>query len=170
LIGYLMPDRYSSTAVMRVVSTDPAAAADRVRQLFGAATSEDSLRAIVQKFNLYPGEPGREQKLREHLSLRAMAKAPVFSIQFDHKDRYTAQKVTGEVVSRVIEGAIHSGPGLKTFDMTLELLDPPSLPLNPFSPNRAVVAGMGLFIGLAGAVGLGLWRNFRTPLPAVAAR
>ena len=133
-------------------------------------TSEDSLREIVQKFNLYPGESGRERKLSEHLAIRTMVKGPAFSVQFDDKDRFLAQKVTGDVVSRFIEGASMSGPGLKTFDMTLELLDPPSLPLNPVSPNRAVVVGMGLFIGLAAAVGLGLWRYFRAPLPAVAAR
>ncbi len=98
---------------------------------------------------------------------RLWRRHPAFLIHFDNKDRFTAQKVTGDVVSRFIEESIRRGTGLQ---MTLELLDPPSLPLNPIFPNRPMVAGTGLFIGLAAAVGLGLWRYFRAPLPAVAAQ
>jgi len=52
----------------------------------------------------------------------------------------------------------------------LELLDSPTLPVSPYFPNRPVVAGTGLFVGLACAVGFGLWRYWKAPLPTVVAR
>jgi hypothetical protein len=42
--------------------------------------------------------------------------------------------------------------------------------LHPYSPKREMVAGAGLFVGLLAAVMFGIWRYYRTPLPAVAAQ
>jgi hypothetical protein len=159
-IGYVLPERFGSTAVILCVGTDQAAAWDRVRQINQAVTSEGSLSAMVQKFNLYANEAERERRMREHLRIDFTATGrPAVLIKFDDRDRYMAQKVTGAVVSRFLEEAVRRGSDLKVFDMTLELLDPPSLPLDAYFPNRPMAVGSGLFIGLAAAIGLGLWRS-----------
>jgi outer membrane lipoprotein SlyB len=157
-IGYVLPERFGSAAVVLCVGTDQAAARDRVQQISQAVTSEGSLSAMVQKFNLYANEAGRERRLREHLQISVTAKGrPAILIKFDDRDRYMAQKVTGAVVSRFMEETVLRG-GRVGWDGTLELLDPPSLPLNAYFPNRPMAVGSGLFIGLAAAIGLGLWR------------
>lgn len=168
VIGYVLPERFSSQAVLLFDSADHAGAATRTQRLFQAVTSDASLKQVVQTFNLYPGETGAERRLREHLHIIVPGSSTAIVVRFEDRDRYAAQKVVADVVSRVIDQAImdRSGPAGK---MTLELLDPATLPLHPYFPNRPVVTGTGLFVGLAGAVALGIWRRYKTPLPAVAA-
>ncbi len=92
-------------------------------------------------------------------------------IRFDDTDRFEAQKVVADVLGRMIDELVHSGMrGESQVKMTLELLDPASLPLHPVSPKREVVVGIGLFAGLLAAVMFGIWRYYKTPLPVVAAQ
>jgi uncharacterized protein involved in exopolysaccharide biosynthesis len=87
-------------------------------------------------------------------------------IRFDDTDRYVAQKVVADIVSRLIDEAVRSS----NVKMRMEMLDPASLPIRPYSPKREVVVGTGLFAGLLAAVMLGIWRSYKTPLPVVAAQ
>jgi LPS O-antigen subunit length determinant protein (WzzB/FepE family) len=169
-VAYWLPDRYASMAVMRYVATDQSAAALRVRQLATGVTSDASLGAMVQRLNLYPSEAAGASKLREHLHINTLIDRPGIAITFDDRNRFVAQKVVADVVGRIMEEAVFGGKAPSDIRMTLELLDPPSLPLNPVFPNRPVVAGTGLLFGLACAVGFGLWRYFRGPLPTVTAQ
>jgi capsular polysaccharide biosynthesis protein len=163
-IGYVLPERFASSAVLRF--DGPSAG---MSQLVAAVTSDASLKGVVQRFNLYPGEPGRERKLREHLHIEKVGNGPAIAIRFDERDRYTAQKVVADIGSLLIEQGIMNRSATAG-SMTLELLDPASLPLHPYSPKREMVAGAGLFAGLVCAVLLGIWRYYKTPLPVVAAR
>ena len=104
-------------------------------------------------------------KVREHLRVESMQmskrvqNAGGILISFEYGDRFLAQKVVQDVGSRMIDGSILK-PVIDQAGMTLEMLDPATLPYNPFYPNRAMVAGVGLSIGLGCAVLLGLWRMF----------
>jgi uncharacterized protein involved in exopolysaccharide biosynthesis len=168
-VAYVLPERYSSTAVIRLEVQKHAVAEDRIRQLFQAATSDDACRALINRFNLYPGESEPERRLREHLHVETVGNGVAMMIRFDYVDRFKAQKVVGDVVSRLIDGAVmhHGGPSTS---MTLELIDPASLSLRPYFPNRPVVTGTGLLAGLALAVVVGIWERYKRSLPAVAAR
>src|SRR5208282_5271400 len=101
-------------------------------------------RAMIKTFSLYPGESEPERRLREHLHVETVGNGVAMMIRFDYKDRFTAQKVVADVVSRLIDGAILQRHEPQT-SMTLELLDPASLSLRPYFPNRPVVTGTGLF-------------------------
>lgn len=169
-IAFAVPDRFASSGVLRWQSEDRPAAGARVRQLVAAVTSDASLTGVVKTFQLYPGDSRPEQKLRQHLRLDPVQNGSAMIIRFEYTDRFVAQKVVSDVVSRLMEEAVfHRPQNQPDVKMTLELLDPASLPLHPDFPNRKVAAGTGLFAGLLAAVMFGIWRYYRTPLAAVAA-
>jgi capsular polysaccharide biosynthesis protein len=161
-LAFALPPRFGSMAVLRFEAEDEVAAKGRMRQLFAEITNDASLREVVRQFNLYPGEAGAEGRLREHLHIEAIRNAPAMVIRFEYKDPFTAQKVVSGLIGRLLDESIQSG--FRTgahLEMTIELLDPPSLPLHPVFPNRPMVASSGLFLGLACAVMLKLSRSFR---------
>lgn len=151
-IAFAMPDRFASAAVLRFDGPSSA-----MGQVISAATSDANLRGVVQIFQLYQNEPGAERKLREHLHIEPVGHGAII-VRFDDRDRYTAQKVVADVVSRVIDQTVKSRSEVKL----VELLDPASLPLHPYSPKREMVAGAGLFVGLLAAVMFGIWRYWAT--------
>src|ERR1035437_9467100 len=86
-----------------------------------------------------------------------------FQISFEYADRDKAQAVVREVVTKFVEdnataerklAKAQDGADLKPdSDLisgvpVLEVLDPPSLPASPISPNRAAVTATGLLAGL----------------------
>ena len=161
VLAFALPPRFGSMAVLRYEAEDHVAAKGRLDQLVAEITNDASLREVVQQFNLYQGEAGAEGRLREHLHIEDMGNAPVMVIRFEDKDPYNAQRVVSGVIGRLMEESMQTG--FRTgahLDMTIELLDPPSLPLNPVFPNRPMVASSGLFLGLACAVMLKLSRSF----------
>lgn len=158
-IAFAMPERFASAAVLRYDS--PSAA---MNQLLASATSDARLRDMVQRLQIHPGEAGAERTVREHLHIEHAGNGPAIMIRFDDRNRYVAQKVVADVVSLVIEQAVSNRSEVKL----VELLDPASLPLHPFSPKREMVAGAGLFVGFLAAVMFGTWRFFtqtRQPRP-----
>jgi len=159
-VAFAMPERFASAAVLRYDGS-PAGMA----QLVAAVTGDASLRDVVQRLQLYPGEAGAERTLREHLHIEPVGNGRAISIRFDDRNRYVAQKVVADVVSRVIDQAVRSRSELRL----VELLDPASLPLHPYSPKREMMAGAGFFAGLLCAVLLGVWGRFKRPFPAAAA-
>jgi len=170
-VAFAMPERFSSAGVIRWEAEDRAAAAARVQELVAAVTGDASLKGVVETFKLYPGESRPEQKLREHLHFDPVGKASAMVIRFDDTDRYVAQKVVADIVSRLMDEAVFNhARNQSDVKMTLEMLDPASLPLHPYSPKREIVVGSGLFVGLLAAVMFGIWRYYKTPLPAVAAQ
>ena len=169
VIGNMLPDRFSSQAVIRLETQKQPLSGNRVRQLFQAATSDESCRQMVKLFSLYPGESEPERRLREHVHLETVGNGSAIMVQFGYKDRFIAQKVVAEVVSRLIDGAIVQRGDPHT-TMTLALLDPASLPLRPYFPNRPAAVETGILVGLGCAVVLGIWGRYKRPLPAVAAR
>ncbi len=160
-ISYGVPDSYMSTAVVRYDGGDAA----RMQQLIHAVTNDASLYAMVVDFGLYLNDPRAQSKLREHIRIQTSQNAKVVMIQFEYADRYTAQKVTQQIVQRLIDESLKTDSGMK-----LEMLQAAGLPLTPYFPYRPKIAGYGLFVGLACAVLLGVRRHYKTPLPVVAAR
>src|ERR1022692_1807692 len=108
-----------------------------------------------------------------------------FKTSFEYADRDKAQAVVREVVTRYIEGELaavrklaeaQDGADLKPDSNLisgvplLEVLDPPSLPTSPISPNRPAVTAIGLLAGLllGSLLALRRWllvRQAATPRP-----
>jgi uncharacterized protein involved in exopolysaccharide biosynthesis len=151
-IAFLIPDEYVSTAVAQSVDRDTALST--VRQ----ALSDDSLAEIIRQQGLFDSELARggmsaaTRKMRESIRVQTVqtGTAAAFTISFRYPDRWKAQQVARDLVIRITGAPPHA----------TEILDPPSLPNAPISPNRWQIATAGTAVGIL--LGLAASR-FRTP-------
>jgi hypothetical protein len=167
--------RYTAPAAPKeIVAEAPGLASEDQMQRLGAEVlSPDSLERIFRNagLDLHPSESSKST-LREvigrmrnqDIAIRNMG-VGAFGISFAYRDKYRAQAVVRELVRTFVErhllemreleaGRSEDFRKMMEFRMgpTLEVLDPPSLPEAPVSPNRAVFAIGGLMVGLvAGA-------------------
>jgi uncharacterized protein involved in exopolysaccharide biosynthesis len=132
--------------------------------------SRNTLTAIIQRYDLYPRERTRMplldvvEMMHKDILVAPLVPAnspnrviPAFLIQFDYPDALGAQRVTADLMSRFIDASIRENAiraqGMnrnvnEPSGMRLEPLDTASLPISPAGPNRATIAGVGLFAGL----------------------
>lgn len=125
---YLWPDTYESQATLKIVSPtlDPTLAlspinsqlSDRINSMASTILSRTVLQTIIQAHGLYPKDIGRvpiediieTMKKKIIISPAQMVNAAnpgnravsAFTIRFSYEDRFKAQKVVGELVSRFI--------------------------------------------------------------------
>jgi LPS O-antigen subunit length determinant protein (WzzB/FepE family) len=160
-VALLIPDEFISTAVLRSPN------GGKLQSTITQVLNDDSLATIVLQEHLYSGELSRSsmndvvRKMREHVRVQLVHVAlgqgegtAAFTISFQYTDRFAAQRVTRDLVTRVI------GPQSVT-----EILDPASDPVLPSSPNRLVIAELGTVAGIL--LGLAATR-FRRPKLATA--
>ncbi len=167
-------------------------AAEFLRQMEPQVLSVGSLSSIIRdpRLDLYPKERASrpmEEVVRNMLArdLRITVLNPAsgvngevsaFSISFSYSDKVKARDAVQKLIttfmgqretkwranaSRMSEklNEIHQRKGGENLDV----LDPPSLPFSPESPNRLMITAAGLVIGLLlGAISLG-FRRPRTP-------
>lgn len=162
LIAFQTQDRYVSTAVLGMgagMGTDPGAALFHVQR---QVLNRNSLGEIIQKYGLYPRERARmpledviQEMMNRNIQILAINQAGTprigaFQLRFSDTDRTKAQAVTRELTDRFIHAAppsivMASQPPV----VSLQVLDPPSLPQGPFYPNRLSFILAGLAIGAA---------------------
>jgi hypothetical protein len=134
-IALLVPDEYVSTAVLRTTGGDVMLPA------LQSTFSEDSLDQVILKYGLYPSErrstpmPKVVEKMRAAIRAQNLPQQSALLVSFMYPDRYLAQAVTRELVARL------------TGTLPAEVLDPASMPQKPNSPNRSLMAAVGLFAG-----------------------
>jgi polysaccharide chain length determinant protein (PEP-CTERM system associated) len=146
--AYMWPDSYVSTAIIRIVPQQvpeqmvPAAVSQQLEQRMSAMVQTVESRAvltnIIQSFNLYPKlrtqEPIEdvieEMKKKDILIQQVGGLAgsgerraiPAYSISFSYENRYSAQKVVNDLVSRFLDESTHSRSS-QTFATTRFLKD-----------------------------------------------
>jgi len=173
-ISFTWPASYVSEATIKMTpeqipeSGDSAsinqAMWDRVASMQQVILSRNVLTSIIQQYNLYPRERTRSdlddviENMRKHIVVQPVAPAPpgrvipAFVIRFDYPDALLAQRVTARLMAGFIDVPVRQPITDRDVNprsgMRLEPLDTPSLPTRPFGPNRATIAGAGLFAGL----------------------
>jgi capsular polysaccharide biosynthesis protein len=126
LLSFAIPNRYVSTAVLRLVSADPRAAvnaqaaAERMQEMFHQVLSRDSLsEIIVHAPQLYAPERARgsldevvKQMRDRDLRVEPLRDSPfggrptAFRISFEYSDPKKARACVQALVSRFVEGAL----------------------------------------------------------------
>ena len=170
------PDRYVSTAVVRITpaDSDRQRALDRLNELQQEVLSRTSLAQIIQQpaLNLYPEdrkrvpledvvENMRNKALRIQAAPAQNGGVPAFLISFEYPDKFKAQAVVRELLASFFrQNRLERGDQGPSAAEILEVLDPANLPQRSFYPNRPMIVAAGL---LGGAV-LGLlvvlvWRG-----------
>ena len=154
-IAFSIHDRYVSTAVLRLGGPTPEAQSSELRHLAEHVLGRDSLAGIIQKYGLYPEERKRiplediVQEMRRNIMILPIRKAghpltapaDAIQIRFSYPDKAIAQAVTRELTTGLLQGSLPV--------LSLEVLDPASLPQQPSYPNRTSFLIAGLGIGLA---------------------
>jgi polysaccharide chain length determinant protein (PEP-CTERM system associated) len=128
VVAFLWPDTYVSTAVIRVVPPQVpeklvptnvnVAMSNRVNSMAQTILSRATLRSIIETYGLYPRERGSLPMedvvglMRQNIEIgpvRTLGADPrrggdlsAFQISFRYENRYLAQKVTQDLVSRFI--------------------------------------------------------------------
>lgn len=125
VVAFLWPDTYVSSAMIRVTSSQVPdrfvqanlnqLLSERIAAIAQGVLSRSTLTNIIQTHDLYPRERRRvpmediiEQMRSKHIRIGAMniqqgnRSVGAFPISFQYENRYLAQKVTTDIVSRLI--------------------------------------------------------------------
>jgi hypothetical protein len=146
--SYLIPDRFVSTAVLRI---DPASP-----DLVPAVLTDQRLIGIIQKpaLDLYHNDRAKMPvadvvaKMRHDLQITSV-NANSFAIRYEYPNRYKAQAVVREVVTALTEeNVMVSRKSPASGRQNLEVVSPAMLPEQPSWPNRLIIAALGLAGGL----------------------
>jgi hypothetical protein len=146
--SYLIPDRFVSTAVLRIDPSSP--------DLVPAVLTDQRLIGIIQKpaLDLYHDDRAKMPiadvvaKMRHDLQI-TFVNANSFAVRYEYPNRYKAQAVVREVVTALVEtNVMVSRQSPATGRHNLEVLDPAVLPEQPSWPNRLIIAALGLAGGL----------------------
>jgi uncharacterized protein involved in exopolysaccharide biosynthesis len=133
-ISFAIPDRYISTAVIRV--KPPLNSGERVQQLMMEVLSRENV----------------SDEMRRHLLIRSLdvgrgGQTTAFSISFEANDPERAHSTVQTLVSKFVEPTkTYNPPGADPAN--LEVLDPASIPNAPSFPARGQMAGAGLLAGI----------------------
>ena len=159
-----LPERYVSTAVMRIGGDQPSR--DRLQAVELATLSRASLAEIILRpsLNLYSTERKKiplqdviEEMRSRDLRIRQVD-STTFAVQFASENPGTAQATVRALVDRLMErnAAVARDPGSGAAAM--EVVNPATLPPQPEGPQRRRVMGSGLGAGLLLGLGSGtIW-------------
>jgi hypothetical protein len=175
-VSFSLPDRYVSSAVIRLapqnpIAADPAqfemVAAEHLAHLWEEVLSRQSLASVIQDpgLSLYPADrrtyPLEDviQNMRNtairiepvDAKLPFQGGAPAFRVAFEYADRKAAQSVVRALLSRLNDANVRWAHKTSLF-VNLEVIDPPNLPEKAIDPGRLAIIGAGL----AGGFVLGL--------------
>jgi len=166
----VLPYHYRSVATLRLRGGN----AGQVPVLTADVLSRTSLSTVINdpRLQLYREQlrtlPLEDviQMMKKDLSVKRVGnmQGPIFNVTFDYPDRYKALMTVNAIMndfeeanSRLFPSASATVP-LPT-PSVLEVLDQPSLPVTPSSPDRVKMALAGCFCGIAASVVIAIMRN-----------
>jgi len=176
----IVPHRYRSNATVQLPQgTSP----EQIAALEADALSSASLAAIIHdpRMDLYKDqwrtEPVQDvvQTMKQHLTVSPIAfqDRTFLTVSFVYYDRYKAQQTVWKILNMLMEADQRlypsAGPPPESPKVQVSVLDEPSLPVSPVSPNRYRHAGLGCLGGvIAAAVIALLRRRWKPEAPASA--
>lgn len=140
-----------------------------------------SLTSLIQERNLYSSERNQLpmdaviNEMKRNIHVYSVPTVPPgkpaevkFVVQFEYSDPKVAQQVNEGLVSQFMRGIVDSAlidphPGT-----AFQILDPPTLPLNPIEPNFARSSAIGLLSGLVTGLALAILAKLHRPPTPIA--
>ena len=154
ITAFVLSDRFVATGTMTVKYHDSpvASKADATLNLTQSVLSRRALTQIIEKHDLYrnerAGRPLEDVVDQMRRDIRVQVKpANSIEVAFLHSDRHKAQLVTAEILDRFVKENL-----IRKVNSSLQIIETPSLPQDPISPNRTTIA----LIGLCGGALLGI--------------
>ena len=180
-VSFAIPIKYQSQAVINITSVAPPPMvraeidreiADRMNMMSQRILSVSDLTAIINNFGLYAAERRRMTMehvialMRRNVQIQSVASSVSgrlegLVVRFSYEDRYQAQRVVDDLLSRYIIRNIR--PPRSKWPTQLELLAPATLPTNPVSPKPSRITAMGLTLGLVIGAVYAYVRRIRLP-------
>jgi hypothetical protein len=157
VVSWRIPKAYESTAVLRM-DGDESMTRERLGPISQEVLSQTTLSTLITTLGLYKAERAQRpiedviQDIRAHIYTQLVAGIPptAFKVSFIGSSPAQAKYVTGLLVSQFINrnfeaSAVPHPDGLRA---RMEVLDPPTLPQRPRSPNRPMMMTLGILLGV----------------------
>lgn len=164
-LSFAAPVRYASQVLLTV--TPPSGLTTEsvrgtVEDLKADILGRVSLESLIRAHNLYSREllqtpldkvvDEMRNSIRVSSSPSQDSKSLNFVLQFSYPDPHVAQEVDADLIQRFMEGAVtlrtaEPEPRIESGSV-FQVLDPPTFPVAPISPNRTRFAATGLSAGL----------------------
>ena len=177
-VAFSLHNVYVSRGLMRSsspVTGNPAAGnvaiADQIAVITADAFSRGSLSEIIQRpsLNLYtearahePLEDIIERMKQKDIKISVIAPSNTFFVSFAYPDPVKAQRTTQALITKLADANFVAARRDPSRAMSLDLLNPASLPHDPTAPNRGQIALLGLVAGLiAGVTAVALRRRMK---------
>jgi len=137
-LSFAIPNRYVSEGVLRTRD------ADLAQQIVGRVLgNHDTVMEVIRT-------AGEGATLKD-LSLTASSRE--LRVRVVSKDRFAAQRAAQKVITSLID-ASGSHEGETEAERRIDVIDPPMIPVLPMSPNRLVIASLGLIVGFMVAIAM----------------
>jgi hypothetical protein len=180
-VSFLLTPIYISEAALKLTASGQAAHPDLTEYLIRSeqrVLSRASLKNIIQdpRLDLYksertimPLEDVIERMRRTDIRIRVVAPGATnhdhvsFLISFSYPDKRKAQQTVQALLVRFVDLKLTNSS--VPAPMNLDVLHPPSLPVNPARPNRYLIAAWGFGIGFLTAVLVAICRRKLPPIP-----
>lgn len=155
IASWKTPKVYESIAILRM-DRDDSAMRERLGKMLQEVLSRNALSRLITTYGLDKAEPAqrpieelvRDMRARTHVSL--VAHPATLKVSYRGNSPAKAKQVAGLLVSQLIDNnfktAVAAGHGAWGAG-PLELLDPPTLPQRPRSPNRPMMMTVGILLG-----------------------
>jgi len=161
-----LPDQFVSSTILHVNTMMEEPSTDFTGKLavglIQNTLSRDSLTGVIERQGLYQRERANKgmdeaiDKMRRDIMFDRIGRSNEFSVAFRYGDAKQAQQTEHELINKLMAANVAFSMGrccpqlgaLRQIPFNLQVLDPASLPKRPSSPNRILIAAMGLAGGL----------------------
>lgn len=160
-----LPDQFVSSTILHVNTMEEPSTDFTGKLAVGLVqntVSRDSLADVIERQGLYQRERASKgmgdaiDKMRRDIMFDRTGSSNEFRVAFRYGDAKQAQRTEQELINKLMAEAVAFGRGrccpqiaaLPQLPFNLQVIKPASLPKSPSSPNRFLIAAVGLAGGL----------------------
>jgi hypothetical protein len=152
-----MPDQFVSSTLLHVNTMEEPSTdftGKLAAYLFQIALSKDLLASVIERQGLYARERSRKgmdnaiERMRGDISFDRIGSSNEFRVSFQYSDAKQAQRADKELIDKLMAASDFRRMAEIAGTNHYIIAGPATLPKHPSSPNRLLIAAMGLAGGL----------------------